>query len=379
MRKLIPVVTAGVLLVGGVGAYGADQALTSNVVLSVDGQQSSVRTYASTVGQALAASHIEVGEHDTVAPSLSSKIADGSQISVRYGRPVTVSIDGKQQTIWTTATTVEEALGLFGIDASAVVSTSRSTTISREGLAFDVSPPHKVTVTADGATSPVTASGTVAQALTTAGITLSATDEVTPSLSTPIAEGTAITVVRVTIRTVTKTVAVPYTTTTTQDPTLAKGTTKVKTLGVNGEASETWDQTLRDGQVAGEVRVSSVLTKEAKAQVSIVGSKAATTTPTTPVTPATGNTCGASWYASGSRTANGEAFNPDGITAASKTLPFNTMVKVTNVANGQSIVVRINDRGPYVTGRCLDLSRGAFSRIASLGTGAITVNWEIVG
>jgi rare lipoprotein A len=86
-----------------------------------------------------------------------------------------------------------------------------------------------------------------------------------------------------------------------------------------------------------------------------------------------------SWYASGSRTANGEAFNPDGLTAASKTLPFNTMVKVTNPANGTSVVVRINDRGPYVAGRCLDLARGAFSQIASLGTGAITATWEVVG
>ena len=88
---------------------------------------------------------------------------------------------------------------------------------------------------------------------------------------------------------------------------------------------------------------------------------------------------GVSWYATGSRTANGEAFNPDGLTAASKTLPFNTLVKVTNPANGNSVTVRINDRGPYVTGRCLDLARGAFSQIASLGTGAITATWEVVG
>jgi len=232
MRKLIPIVTTGVLLVGGVGAYGADQALTSTVVLSVDGQQTSLRTYASSVGQALAAKHIEVGEHDTVAPPLTSRIADGSQISVRYGRPVTVTIDGTQTTIWTTATTVDEALGLFGVDKSAVVSTSRSTTISREGLAFDVSSAHKVTVTADGSTATITASGTVAEALMGAGITLGATDEVTPALSTPVAEGTGITVVRVTTRTVTKTIAVPYTTSTTPDATLAKGTTKVKTSGV---------------------------------------------------------------------------------------------------------------------------------------------------
>lgn len=376
MRKLIPVVTAGILLVGGISVYGADRAFASHVVLSVDGSHSTVRTYASTVGQTLAAQHIEIGEHDTVTPSLSAKIADGSQISVRYGRPVTVSIDGKQSTFWTTATTVDEALGLFGVDASALVSTSRSTTISREGLAFDVSSPHTVSVIADGKTVQATASGTVADALNKAGVTLGVYDQVTPTLATPIVEGTAITVVRVEIRTITKTVAVPFTTTTTQDPTLAKGTTKVKTPGVNGEAIETWNQTVRDGQVTEEVRVSSVLTTQAQAQVTVVGTKAATTTP---LTPATGNTCGASWYATGTRTANGEAFNPDGITAASKTLPFNTMVKVTNTANGQSIVVRINDRGPYISGRCLDLSRGAFSKIASLGSGTIIAAWEIVG
>ena len=94
-------------------------------------------------------------------------------------------------------------------------------------------------------------------------------------------------------------------------------------------------------------------------------------------TPAT-STCGASYYYTGTTTANGEAFNPDGLTAASKTLAFNTKVKVTNLANGKSVIVRINDRGPYVTGRCLDLARGAFSQIAALSTGVITVSWQVV-
>ena len=64
--------------------------------------------------------------------------------------------------------------------------------------------------------------------------------------------------------------------------------------------------------------------------------------------------CGASYYDEPQLTANGETFNPNALTAASKTLPFNTRVKVTNVANGKSVTVRINDRGPYVSGRCLD-------------------------
>lgn len=90
-------------------------------------------------------------------------------------------------------------------------------------------------------------------------------------------------------------------------------------------------------------------------------------------------TCQASFYSEGQRTANGEWFDPNGYTAAHRTLPFNTRVRVTNVANGQSVIVRINDRGPYVSGRCLDLSRAAFDAIASLSSGVATVRYEVLG
>lgn len=91
-------------------------------------------------------------------------------------------------------------------------------------------------------------------------------------------------------------------------------------------------------------------------------------------------TCGVSYYSDGSKTADGEAFNPNDFTAASKTLPFNTRVRVTNPANGKSVVVRINDRGPYVSGRCLDLTSAAFAAIASLSAGVLpSANYEVLG
>ncbi|WCN81627.1 septal ring lytic transglycosylase RlpA family protein [Micromonospora sp. LH3U1] len=89
--------------------------------------------------------------------------------------------------------------------------------------------------------------------------------------------------------------------------------------------------------------------------------------------------CGASFYSDGQLTANGESFNPNELTAAHKTLPFNTKVRVTNPANGKSVVVRINDRGPFIDGRCLDLSRAAFATIASVDVGALTVRYEVLG
>jgi rare lipoprotein A len=91
-------------------------------------------------------------------------------------------------------------------------------------------------------------------------------------------------------------------------------------------------------------------------------------------------TCGVSYYSDGQRTANGEQFDPNAFTAAHKSLPFNTRVRVTNPANGKSVVVRINDRGPYVSGRCLDLSRAAFAAIASLGAGVLpAARYEVLG
>lgn len=89
----------------------------------------------------------------------------------------------------------------------------------------------------------------------------------------------------------------------------------------------------------------------------------------------------ASWY--GSRftaqcTANGEAFDREAYTAAHRTLPFNTLVKVENTRNGRSITVRINDRGPYVSGRVIDISRSAASEIGMVAAGVATVNIYLV-
>lgn len=79
----------------------------------------------------------------------------------------------------------------------------------------------------------------------------------------------------------------------------------------------------------------------------------------------------ASWYHQGRMTASGERFNPDGHTAAHKTLPFGTVINVTNPRTGLSVNVRINDRGPFVKGRDLDLSRGAARAIGFTGVGSV--------
>ena len=80
----------------------------------------------------------------------------------------------------------------------------------------------------------------------------------------------------------------------------------------------------------------------------------------------------------GKLTANGEVFDMYGLTAAHKTLPLNTIVKVTNLENKKSLILRINDRGPYVKGRMLDCSYGAALKLGFIGNGTTKVKVEVI-
>jgi rare lipoprotein A len=80
----------------------------------------------------------------------------------------------------------------------------------------------------------------------------------------------------------------------------------------------------------------------------------------------------------GKKTANGETFNMNKLTAAHRTLPFGTQVKVTNLSNQRSVIVRINDRGPYYQGRIIDLSQAAAERLEMVKSGITNVKVEIL-
>jgi rare lipoprotein A len=87
----------------------------------------------------------------------------------------------------------------------------------------------------------------------------------------------------------------------------------------------------------------------------------------------------ASYYWQPQRVASGGMFNPNAMTAAHKTLPFGTRVRVTNHNTGRSAVVTINDRGPFVRGRVIDLSRAAASSVGMIGSGLARVTLEVLG
>lgn len=94
---------------------------------------------------------------------------------------------------------------------------------------------------------------------------------------------------------------------------------------------------------------------------------------------AKGTGCGgASWYALTSKTASGERMNAARLTAAHRSLKFGTKVQVTNKRNGKSVVVRINDRGPFIRGRVIDLSKAAASKIGMIRSGTASICYTVV-
>ena len=86
----------------------------------------------------------------------------------------------------------------------------------------------------------------------------------------------------------------------------------------------------------------------------------------------------ASFYGHQSRTASGEKFNPQELTAAHRTLPFGTKVRVTDVATGRSVTVRVNDRGPFIPGRVVDISSSAAETLGISGRGVAKVKLDVV-
>ena len=86
----------------------------------------------------------------------------------------------------------------------------------------------------------------------------------------------------------------------------------------------------------------------------------------------------ASFYTEGTKTASGEKFNTHELTAAHPTLPFGTRLRVTNVASGQSVTVRVNDRGPFVRGRVVDVSYAAAESLGMVGGGIAKVKLDVV-
>ncbi|MEO5833266.1 MAG: ubiquitin-like domain-containing protein [Nakamurella sp.] len=306
------------------------------MTITVDGQDRVVTTLSGSVDGALNSADIVVAEHDTLAPAADQSISDGSHIVLNKGRLLNLTVDGVPTQVWTTATTVDEALAQLGRDAGNYqLSADRGREIPLDGLALSANTLRSVTIDDRGtASSLVTPATTVGDLLAAQGITLGANDRVTPAVGEALAEGTAVKVITLPTVTVTDGTnpGAPYVSdaadvagllagqgialgtedvvtpapetplseglqvsiarvSTTQvvqaveiaqpadkkvnDSTLAKGTTTVQTQGKPGSADVTYSVTTTNGTETARTEVSRTVTTAPVQTVVTVGTKSA--------------------------------------------------------------------------------------------------------
>ena len=272
IRRITQVGVVGALALGVSGVVVMDK----SVALSVDGETSTVHAFGGTVGDVLDKQGINIGTHDVVTPSVDTAVEDEQKIVVRYGRKLTLTVDGEERTYWTTATTVGAALKELDIrgGSDAELSASRSQTIGRKGLEMSVNTPKDVTFVVAGkkSTETVTA-GTVEDALEEAKIAFDSNDKLKPGSDASIKDGMTVTLDRIQRKTETRTRSIPFETTEKEDSSLTKGTTRVEREGKAGSEKVTVRVTYKNGKAVDTKETGSEVTAKPVHQVVRVGTK----------------------------------------------------------------------------------------------------------
>ncbi|WP_329178372.1 ubiquitin-like domain-containing protein [Streptomyces sp. NBC_01477] len=274
VRRLVPQTLVVAVLAGGAGAYVVAE---KTVRLSVDGRVQTVHTFAADVEGVLRQQHIGVGGHDLVAPEPGRTLHNGDAVAVRYGRPLTLTLDGRQRQVWTTGTTVADALRQLGVRADgAFVDASRGAAIGRRGLELSVRTQRRLTVVADGRARIVrTHAVTVGGAVADAGLFLGPEDTLSPAVGAFPPDGGTATVVRVRTSEAVRREPVPYRVVRHHDAHLARGTTVVDVEGRDGVREIHYTVRTVDG-VPGPAHVlSTEVTREPVAEVVRVGTYSA--------------------------------------------------------------------------------------------------------
>jgi len=306
------------VLFGLVAGSVAWLSMDKSVTLTVDGQARAVKTYASTVGGVLDDQNITVGQHDTVAPARDTRITDGAEIVLRRGRLLTLTVDGRTRHVWTTATTVQDALNQIGYrQANLWMSSDRSTRLPLNGYQLSLRMPKSVTVVSGGTKRTIsTTAATVGAALDQAGIDLGAGDKLSPLSSSPVRAGMTITLTRLTTKTSTTEAVIEYKTIEKTDPNADPGSRTVQTKGVTGLQQVTTVMTYVDGKLTSSKVVKRVVVKKPVDEVVVVGPEQESAPPVAQPAgcadfPTTGglNWCGLAQCESG---LNPNAYNPAG-------------------------------------------------------------------
>ncbi|MFF1833783.1 ubiquitin-like domain-containing protein [Streptomyces sp. NPDC058231] len=233
LRRLVPQALVVAFLAGGTAAFLADD---KAVELTVDGEPRTLHTFSDDIDELLDEQGVTVGDHDVITPARGSELADGDEVTVRHGRPVTLTLDGVRRRVWTTAGTVDGALRQLGVRAEgAYLSTARSSAIGRTGLALDVRTERTVTFMADGRERTVrTNAATVREALAETGITLHGEDTTSVDPRSFPRDGQTVSVMRITRSREVREEPLPYAEQRSEDAALFAGTEVVEREGSAG-------------------------------------------------------------------------------------------------------------------------------------------------
>lgn len=357
------VALAGAVLVVAGGYF----AVQKTVTLVVEGRPEAVRTMSASVGQLLDSQGIELGARALVLPSELTPLADGMTVVVEHRYYELQLEDAAASLAMPSARQMEAptdvgAWVMEGVDGSATLLAARSTEdwFSVGGPVGRPDVMAAVVVVLGKDHDVLTNATTVGQILSAMGIQPDRDDRVSPSPSAPLHPGDRVRYVSVDYRVRDLEVPIPFTTATTYTDDLKPGHVRITRPGVHGVMRERFRVKVVDGRIVSRELLSREVLRPAVAQRREVGrdrlDAASKGTHGTQVGEAT-------WY----------SFAPGGgLTAAHPWLPFGTVVTVSNLANGRTVQVVINDRGPF-GGRIIDLSDEAFARIAPLGAGVAQV------
>lgn len=350
IAKAAVVVVLGITAV----AYGA---LEKHVTVRVDGSEMSVRTFAGTVADTLVRAGVAIDPKDSVTPALDTGVSEGDVIVVRRAKSITLLLNGRPRQVIVTGLTVEEVIHEMSLRGALTdfVGASRSAHVT-EGMVLEYREAIGISVAHDGVTDQViTNAGSVGQILSELGVVLGAADKVTPTTESYPFAGMMIRVLRVGERIETEERAIAPRTITRSDSNMERGRREIRQRGTPGVALVTYRSTYEDGKRVARKVVSERTLRAATPTVIAVGA---------------GPRCVCT---RGAQSGKATWYGASGLIAAHMTLPFGTVVKVTNLENGRTVTVTIRDRGPTGEGRIIDLSDDAFSRIAGLGEGIVPV------
>lgn len=346
-----------VFVMGGCAAYLHAQ----KQVTVADGDETrTIQTFAPTVGDALQRAEISVGPDDRVSPATEAPVPEGGEVEVMRAKDVVVMVNGERTQPTVTGQTVDDVLQELSVASQGALIYPEPQAPVTPGDEIVVTEPVRATVVHDGQTREVdTNMRTAGGLLRQLGVVLGPHDRVEPSIVAYPSEGSTIKVVRVETAVENIQSKIDFERRTERSDEVEMGIRKVKQSGAPGIRENSYQILYEDGKVKSRSLLDSTVVREPVPEIKLVGTKRPTLASSSQQQTGT-----ASWY------------SMPGLMAAHKTLPFGTLVKVTNLDNGKSVTVTIRDRGPYVDGRIIDLSDTAFKQIAPIGRGVANVKIE---